>query len=934
MDANSDNTLNNYLKASEGDNITYAQRDLTALILGSNPKSTPGSPTQYTSALGFASVRTSPQLGPAISEAARHSFTNLAALSQYRAPGFAFESASNSAVQSATASPTQTPFGRQQLMSSMANLNMSQLPPTANLHAVDQALVDTSGMFSNASHAFAHPGEGSMLGGPSNSIMARPSDVSPEFQQRVEEVKARGLRLELDGVSRENAKSRVETQIKTTLRLTTNDGERVTCWSHLQLPELLVARDKHRHRLQTKQQQAQALADGSMPAAKQHVVRLEALIKCSSDPTREVETCRGCINREYKRSLRRKDTRMRGTYSTCTTPGQSRAASPTLNGGTMEADWDDSRIALEKKRIVIFNCNDMLDFSKGEVVLPARITCYCRHHMEKVGFCIYLTLYDSDNRVLASHVSPPIMITDDHKSTKFKSDRSKTRAKHEYERAGGGSAAYANHALSGMNSPTGPFSGMGDGLLGARTGGGRQALSARNSPTLRPNMYPYNSHNLLDTYSQFASLAGTPSLGNTPLGSPMLSAAHLGGFETPFHLPPQQSMALANYTGSNSQAILPISPIYSTMQQSNALGLQQPQPQFGDAAGLMSQLGPPVLPEPIQIGQLLPKNGPSAGGVRVMITGRGFHSNIEVYFGASKAGHVRVDSPTVITCVLPPSRVWGSVALRISDTVTRAVHEVPGPVFTYDEDADKAMVELGLQILGVKDSEVPVRLHQDAELSDIVRALLSTGKTPNLVNLEQLLVNGLWLALSRSLLEPQQLAQRHEPSGRTLLHFAAYLGMCGMISFLVQQLPLANEVDNNGMTALHFGCLVGRNDVVEMLLGAGAVNSIRSSVGQTPSDVARAQGHMPLVLLVEGNDSYLNFIEDDQGATTAPGLQSVVGYGATALPWSGQVSDASFAMAAVPAMFAQQGVSDAQTSDPLLASNSLFSAPHYDPPAQ
>ncbi|KAJ2170197.1 SPT3 Dosage dependent suppressor of Ty-induced promoter mutations-like protein, partial [Coemansia sp. RSA 560] len=733
----------------------------------------------------------------------------------------------------------------------------------------------------------------------------------------------------LDGVSRENAKSRVETQIKTTLRLTTNDGERVTCWSHLQLPELLVARDKHRHRLQTKQQQAQALADGSMPAASQHVVRLEALVKCSSDPTREVETCRGCINREYKRSLRRKDTRMRGTYSTCTTPGQSRAASPTLNGGTMEADWNDSRIALEKKRIVIFNCNDMLDFSKGEVVLPARITCYCRHHMEKVGFCIYLTLYDSDNRVLASHVSPPIMITDDHKSTKFKSDRSKTRAKHEYERVGGGSAAYANHALSGMNSPTGPFSGMGDGLLGARTGGGRQALSARNSPTLRPNMYSYNSHNLLDTYSQFASLAGTPSLGNTPLGSPMLSAAHLGGFETPFHLPPQQSMALANYTGSNSQAILPISPIYSTMH-SNALGLQQP-PQFGDAAGLMSQLGSPVLAEPIQIGQVLPKLGPAAGGVRVMITGRGFHPSIKVHFGAAEAGHVRVDSSTSITCVLPPSRVSGSVPLHISDTVMRAEHTAPA--FTYVEDADRAMAELGLHILGVRDSDVPARLRQDVELSDIVRVLLGVGKTPNLVDLEHLLVNALWLALSRSLLEPQQLAQRHEPSGRTLLHFAAYLGMCRMISFLVQQLPLANEVDHNGMTALHFGCLVGRSDVVEVLLGAGAVNSMRSSVGQTPSDVARAQGHVPLVLLIEGNDSYLNFIEDDQAATTAPGLQNVVGYGATALPWNGQVSDGSFAMAAVPAMFVQQGVSDAQTSDPLLAPNSLFSAP-YDPPAQ
>ncbi|KAJ2710776.1 SPT3 Dosage dependent suppressor of Ty-induced promoter mutations-like protein, partial [Coemansia sp. Cherry 401B] len=432
---------------------------------------------------------------------------------------------------------------------------------------------------------------------------------------------------------------------------------------------------------------------------------------------------------------------MRGAYSTCTTPGQSRAGSPTRDagaaGGAMEAEWDEMRIGLEKKRIVIFNCNDMLDFSKGEVVLPTRITCYCRHHLEKTGFCIYLTLYDSNDNVLATDVSPPIMITDDHKS-KFKSDRSKTRAKPEYERAGGGSAAYANHALSGMNSPTGAFPAM--------AGGARQTVSVRNSPTLHPHhsAYPYSAqHAFLDTYSQFASLAGTPSLGNTPLGSPMLAAAHLGGFDTPFHLPPQQQqqppLGLGAYT-----AALPISPMYGAMPPpaSNALGLQ-PAAFAGDAAGIMPQLRPP---EPMQIGQLLPKSGPVAGGARVMITGRGFHAGVDVFFGRARATHVCVESPTVVTCVLPPTKAAESVPLRICDRLARAPCEAAE--FAYVEDTDQAMLELALQILGLPralahqdgaesadDAAASARLRQDPAADEVLRSLAVAGARRNLVDI-------------------------------------------------------------------------------------------------------------------------------------------------------------------------------------------------------
>ncbi|KAJ2433116.1 SPT3 Dosage dependent suppressor of Ty-induced promoter mutations-like protein, partial [Coemansia sp. RSA 2424] len=180
-----------------------------------------------------------------------------------------FDSTVHSAVQSANASPIVGAFNRRGLLNSMANLNMAQLPPTA------MSYMDTSGMFGSPTTPFSNTGpvpsiavSSTMDGGsysralgsgdalfraPQGSMQMSPP-VTAEFIQHVEETKARGLKLEMEGIPKENAKSRVETQIKITLRLTTEDtGERVTCWSHLALPEQMVSREKFRHRLQQKQ---------------------------------------------------------------------------------------------------------------------------------------------------------------------------------------------------------------------------------------------------------------------------------------------------------------------------------------------------------------------------------------------------------------------------------------------------------------------------------------------------------------------------------------------------------------------------------------------------------------------------------------------------------------------------------------------------------
>ncbi len=71
----------------------------------------------------------------------------------------------------------------------------------------------------------------------------------------------------------------------------------------------------------------------------------------------------------------------------------------------------------ERHNIVVFNCGPIVEMEDGECELPGRVTCYCRHHKEKQGFRLVLTLRDMHGKVVASGTTPPIMITDDHKTS-------------------------------------------------------------------------------------------------------------------------------------------------------------------------------------------------------------------------------------------------------------------------------------------------------------------------------------------------------------------------------------------------------------------------------------------------------------------------------------------------------------------------------------
>ncbi len=110
-------------------------------------------------------------------------------------------------------------------------------------------------------------------------------------------------------------------------------------------------------------------------AKKEDTLYLGVEIHCVSFPHLLVTACSSCQGREAKRVARKIAARVRPVHS----EGEEVHPIPdvileTLREGSLESG------------IILFNCAEILDFSTGSINLPLRITCYCRHHRERVGF--------------------------------------------------------------------------------------------------------------------------------------------------------------------------------------------------------------------------------------------------------------------------------------------------------------------------------------------------------------------------------------------------------------------------------------------------------------------------------------------------------------------------------------------------------------------
>ncbi|ORE07219.1 hypothetical protein BCV72DRAFT_304844 [Rhizopus microsporus var. microsporus] len=428
----------------------------------------------------------------------------------------------------------------------------------------------------------------SLNSGQGNSALSPSSIPSSYFSSALQQNQSgKGLQIRVLGVPQTGAKSRVETQIKLCLQLVTDAGEKAQWWSHLRLPEQKVTKDKSKKiRLRDRHLQ--------LPVSPDKVLFLQARVLCASDPSKKVTTCVGCIQRERKRIQRRKDNRMQSENDE-------------------KIEEDQATVTANEEEILLFNCPEIVDFSAGDTILPTRITCYCRHHNEKIGFCIYFQLLDHTGKNIAEGISPPIMITDDHKS---KSGTKRRRIDSE--------VAPESRLLSLNWMKSLPFT------------------SDFTSPS--------------SSSSQAASQSSAPASASYPTFPSSIS----GIFSSPM-----------------------ISNIKCEEKFTNSM-LQQQQPS----------------PTPPIMKRLIPNEAPTSGGIEVTILGTNFRPGLTVMFGNVPATNIQYWSPNTLICTLPPAKQAGAVVVSFKESPATTKNDLL--IFTYLAESDRALMELALQVIGMK----------------------------------------------------------------------------------------------------------------------------------------------------------------------------------------------------------------------------------------
>lgn len=358
--------------------------------------------------------------------------------------------------------------------------------------------------------------------------------------------------------------------------------------------------------------------------------------------------------------------------------------------------------------IIQFNCPQVLDFSTGTVVLPLRITCYCRHHKEKVGFNVHFSMLDHQGRIVGTGISPPIMITDDHKSTgalsktstngdgdrelfsfsprgeimegtgpvKRKladaSEQSKKRVK-----SGSGSRITRNPTIAASNSPS-PFSSA----LPTRTVTPQFINST--PPSLMDNSSPSSppafNNFIFQSVESFGSPA-TPNDHDSGIGSEDMQPGQ-GQFELDPNI--QRAMSPSFMSPDSSSAENSILP--SSLAAPVAI---QPMPFMFFHA----DPPPPIasLPKP-KIHRLIPSSGPTYGGIEVTILGSNFHPSVQLdcLFGDVVASSTQRWSDNTLVCILPPRISSGVVAVWFNG-IGKDEDGTPPCLFTYMDESDRAL---------------------------------------------------------------------------------------------------------------------------------------------------------------------------------------------------------------------------------------------------
>lgn len=513
--------------------------------------------------------------------------------------------------------------------------------------------------------------------------------------------------------------------------------------------------------------------------------------------------CLRCIKREQKRALRRK-------------AGFQDSGDDNAPGAS---SWSDPSM---QKKALIFNCKELVSFpapngldneSSKLLELSARIICYCRHHSESKGFKLLFVVRNNAGKVMAKLLSLPIMIMDRKKNPpSSKQDDVKVKLE--------------SQTPLMVNSSTNLMAMDVD----------SRALEVHTPVDLLPGLLPHSFDELelqLDLSHVLAINANHGDDHRRPLKRKKLSVDD----------------SLNSATNPMFNGTTGLSPLLNL--DTNTLTLQylglKPLPM-----GLSQSVASPTLPF---IQRIIPAQGPIRGGIEVTLLGFNFHSGLAVKFGANQALATHVWLETTIVTYLPPAAQPGQVLVLFENQPPMMGGNQQQQVFTYTDDTDRQLIELALQIVGLK---------MNGKLEDaknIARRIVGTDP----LQLGAPLMGSLPTSYDQSGAQ-QWFDRAHEAVEQLVVNHRLSLVEEILINFLLLVdlpncpiiIPNWQLPNKQGQTMIHLATLKGYTDLVKFLLNHGGRADIKDNQEITPLLLALMAGHRRLMKMFLERQCNLN----------------------------------------------------------------------------
>lgn len=594
--------------------------------------------------------------------------------------------------------------------------------------------------------------------------------------------------------------SRVETQIKINLEISPAPREFL-----VHLPRDTIAKPKF------------TLKNEVLPTGvAEHMLFLDTFV-VSSEPSAMIKSCNACkrcMRREMKRASRKK----KGLEDD-------------------SSNWD----LKVPKRAIIFNAKEIVSFPPPKasgvdcksLELLSRIVCYCRHHQETNGFKLLFVLKNSQGTVLGRCYSDPIMIMDRKKAIKtIEPGISMTGSQlSDASTSAAGSTTVGPSQVSVMGQSA-DFSNVNnfvannassalDMLLNQSImGDGMTPPSKRQKRPWSPPQSDYASNVNLQRH------ASTLSMDPNEINIKREATSPLTSDNSP------HNHMLSSATSNSILDNTPEKLLFDT--------------QFNPASV------PPDLP---MVQRIIPAQGPIRGGIEITLLGTNFHSGLRVKFGANLALATQCWSDTTMVSYLPPASQAGPVLVTFENVGSEVVNPNAHQIFTYTDDTDRQLIELALQIVGLKMNgkledakNIAKRIvGTNSELSPTGSPLSTGGAVPSTQEQQQQHID--WMAtaskqmkqLSKTNLDHESILLKFlgivnlpnspiaspnwgvcNSEGQTMLHLASFMNYDKLCAYLLRQGSKVDPLDRNGLTPLHFAFLKGHRGIINQLFKYGS----------------------------------------------------------------------------------------------------------------